>query len=354
MGFRYRKSINFGPVRINLSKSGIGWSVGVKGARFTKKASGGYRTTVGVPGTGVSYVKDYSGKQTNPAKRTDQMEQPYRPQVLLDKAPVLDAASREAQLTPGAESIAKKRTKKNWLVLAAVLIIFAGAVGIGYRNMVSTDGAAAVDEIPEDAVWYPDSMVQFETYPGNVRPGDHVSLSIDSVPRTRHTITVLVDGKPMHTTDLIARETDLTGHAAWDWTVPIDASPGQNYILVTAGEYINCIDYAVLDSAGNVVGEAPNRADPYGYQPKPEADVGEMEIEITPPDTETIEPPVDVVDTPIVEDVPKEAEANVTVYVTDTGTKYHNSGCRHLSESSRAIDLDTAIEQGYTACQACH
>lgn len=354
MGFRYRKSVNFGPVRINLSKSGIGWSVGVKGARFTKKARGGYRTTVGVPGTGVSYVKDYPDKQSNPANSTGQMEQPYRPQVLLDKAPVLDAASREAQLTSGAESIAKKRTKKNWLLLAAVLIIFVGAFGIGYRNMVSTDGATAVDEIPEDAVWYPDSRVQFETYPGNVRPGDHVALSIDSVPRTRHTITVLVDGEPMQTTDLIARETDLIGHASWDWTVPIDASPGQNYILVTAGEYINCIDYAVLDSAGNVVGDAPDRASPYGYQPKPEADVGEMEIEITPPYTEIIEPPVDVVDTPIVEDVSKEPEANVTVYVTDTGTKYHNSGCRHLSESSRAINLDTAIEQGYTACQACH
>ena len=60
MGLRYRKSIKLGPMRINLSKSGIGWSVGVKGARFTKKANGGYRTTMSVPGTGVSYVKDYS------------------------------------------------------------------------------------------------------------------------------------------------------------------------------------------------------------------------------------------------------------------------------------------------------
>lgn len=354
MGIRFRKSIQFGPLRINLSKSGIGWSVGGKGARFTKKAGGGYRTTVGVPGTGVSYVKDYSEKRPKSEQYKEQPGQPYRPQALRDKATASDAVVREAKLTPEADPVVRKRTKKNRLVLAAVLIIFIAAVCIGYRNMVSTDGAAVVEEIPASAVWYPDSRVQFETYPGNVSPGDRVFLSIDSAPNTRHTITVLVDGAPMQSTDLIAQETDLTGHAAWTWTVPDDAAPGQSYILVAAGDFFNCIDYAVLDSAGNVVGDAPDRTAPYGHQPEPEMDDGEMEMEITPPDTETVEPPVDAVDTPIVEDMPEEPETTVTVYVTDTGTKYHNSGCRYLSESSRAIDLDSAIAQGYTACQACH
>lgn len=63
MGFRFRKSFGSGPFRVNLSKSGVGWSVGGKSARFTKKASGGYRTTASVPGTGVSYSKDYGGKR---------------------------------------------------------------------------------------------------------------------------------------------------------------------------------------------------------------------------------------------------------------------------------------------------
>ncbi|WP_404975704.1 DUF4236 domain-containing protein [Weissella paramesenteroides] len=58
MGFRYRKSKNFGPLRINLSKSGVGWSVGSKGFRYTKKANGGTRTTTSIPGSGMSWVKD--------------------------------------------------------------------------------------------------------------------------------------------------------------------------------------------------------------------------------------------------------------------------------------------------------
>ena len=56
MGFRFRKSKNFGPFRVNVSKSGIGWSVGTKGARYTKRADGKTQTTLSVPGTGISYV----------------------------------------------------------------------------------------------------------------------------------------------------------------------------------------------------------------------------------------------------------------------------------------------------------
>ena len=63
MGFRFRKSINAGPVRVNFSKSGVGYSVGGKGFRVTKKANGGVRTTASIPGTGVSYVKDSGSGQ---------------------------------------------------------------------------------------------------------------------------------------------------------------------------------------------------------------------------------------------------------------------------------------------------
>ena len=56
MGFRFRKSINLGGgVRINLSKSGVGYSIGTKGARITKTARGTTRKTFGIPGTGLSY-----------------------------------------------------------------------------------------------------------------------------------------------------------------------------------------------------------------------------------------------------------------------------------------------------------
>lgn len=67
MGIRYRKSFKLGPLRINLSKSGVGYSVGNKFYRVTKKANGGMRTTATLPGTGISNVKDYSKDQVEEA-----------------------------------------------------------------------------------------------------------------------------------------------------------------------------------------------------------------------------------------------------------------------------------------------
>lgn len=73
MGFRFRKSFNAGPFRLNLSKSGVGWSVGTKGVRFTKKAGGGTRSTLSVPGTGLSYVKETGkGRSNGRAQNTKQ------------------------------------------------------------------------------------------------------------------------------------------------------------------------------------------------------------------------------------------------------------------------------------------
>lgn len=73
MGFRFRKSIKIGPARVNLSKSGVGYSVGTKGFRVTKKAGGGTRTTASIPGTGISYTKDSSSKKktsSSPTKKS--------------------------------------------------------------------------------------------------------------------------------------------------------------------------------------------------------------------------------------------------------------------------------------------
>ena len=61
MGLRFRKSINLGPLRINLSKSGVGFSLGVKGFRIGRSAKGKNTATVSLPGTGLSYVQDLDG-----------------------------------------------------------------------------------------------------------------------------------------------------------------------------------------------------------------------------------------------------------------------------------------------------
>lgn len=63
MGMRFRKSFGSGPFKVNLSKSGIGYSIGTKGFRHTKTANGRTRNTYSIPGTGISYVDEKSNKR---------------------------------------------------------------------------------------------------------------------------------------------------------------------------------------------------------------------------------------------------------------------------------------------------
>jgi hypothetical protein len=57
MGFNFRKSINLGKgFKANVSKSGVGFSWGVKGFRVSRSSKGSTRATVSLPGTGISYT----------------------------------------------------------------------------------------------------------------------------------------------------------------------------------------------------------------------------------------------------------------------------------------------------------
>ena len=91
MGFRYRKSINLGGgFRINMSKSGIGYSWGVKGYRVTKTAKGTTRRTASIPGTGISYVQEEGKRNGNVGNRGTV---PTSPQP----APVIDNNNYDTQ-----------------------------------------------------------------------------------------------------------------------------------------------------------------------------------------------------------------------------------------------------------------
>jgi hypothetical protein len=58
--------------------------------------------------------------------------------------------------------------------------------------------------------------------------------------------------------------------------------------------------------------------------------------------------------TPVVEETPQEEPVSETVYITESGAKYHRDGCQYLSHSQIAISKDDAIAQGYTPCSRCN
>lgn len=66
MGLRFKKSIKLGSgARLNIGKKSVGMSVGGKGARYSVSSSGRRTKSVGIPGTGLSYVSTSGGRKSS-------------------------------------------------------------------------------------------------------------------------------------------------------------------------------------------------------------------------------------------------------------------------------------------------
>lgn len=73
MGFRFRKSIKIAPgLKINFNKKSVGATLGTKGAHYTINSSGRRTSSVGIPGTGISYTESSgpTSKTTTKQKST--------------------------------------------------------------------------------------------------------------------------------------------------------------------------------------------------------------------------------------------------------------------------------------------
>lgn len=57
MAWQFRKSKTFGPIRLSVSKRGLGVSAGAGPVRISQGADGKTRRTIRVPGTGIFNTK---------------------------------------------------------------------------------------------------------------------------------------------------------------------------------------------------------------------------------------------------------------------------------------------------------
>lgn len=138
MGFRYRKSINLGGgFRINLSKSGVGYSWGTKGYRITKTAKGTTRRTYSIPGTGLSYTEESGGRSNRQTGNRNTNRTPSQPTYQsLDASDerVIESAdiSQFKQVEQGNVSSAVERViRLNWIgtiLLWGTLLAFGNPV----------------------------------------------------------------------------------------------------------------------------------------------------------------------------------------------------------------------------------
>jgi hypothetical protein len=142
MGMRYRKSINLGGgFRINISKSGVGYSWGMKGFRYTKTARGTTRKTYSIPGTGLSYVEE-SGKR----KRSNDSMNPnqYQAAISTENVNVSDYQPAEyGELLAQMKKAQRLDYLSTWLIVTIILatipvFIFTAIAGVILKIVVRT------------------------------------------------------------------------------------------------------------------------------------------------------------------------------------------------------------------------
>lgn len=130
MGFYLRKSISVGPLRFNLSKSGIGVSAGVKGLRFGVGPRGNYVQM----GRGGLYYRAILPPSTDSRRSPAQPELTPSPQIPLgthapleeiesaDVSQIVDSSSRELL-----DELNRKRAKMHlWPIVAIASVVILG------------------------------------------------------------------------------------------------------------------------------------------------------------------------------------------------------------------------------------
>lgn len=72
MGLRFKKSIKIAPgVKLNLNKNSTSVTFGARGAHYTVNSKGKKTASIGIPGTGISYVQSTVARIPSNLKATN-------------------------------------------------------------------------------------------------------------------------------------------------------------------------------------------------------------------------------------------------------------------------------------------
>ena len=153
MGFYFRKTVKFGPMRLNFSKSGIGVSAGVKGARVSMGPRGTYIHA----GTGGFYYSQRIGGpsvRTAPPRPTPTRQQPgWQPaappiqeQYRIESADVSRLVeTNNAELLEQINSAARQTRHAPFAVLATLALS-----AVAFVAVAALTGALIAAGLPDD------------------------------------------------------------------------------------------------------------------------------------------------------------------------------------------------------------
>lgn len=324
MGFRFRKSFKIAPgVRVNVGKKSVGISAGVKGARVSVNSSGRKTTTVGLPGTGLSYSKtEKIGGSKTKAASTSASAEP------------LDTITRPDLPPAQPQEEKKKNGCCGCAVYAFIALLIIGALGscIGgtddkdKQTDTANDGtqAAVITQLTQtsDAVTEIDlGSSQALTY--TVDPSDF-AMTADAVYATTSDSDVLAVSAEC-LSDPARVEVTLTGKAAGtaNYTVRAADSDVQQTGQVTVHD--RAAEQAEAEAKAKAEQEAAEKA--AQEQAAAEAAAAQQAAQEQ-----------------------AAAQQSETVYITPSGKRWHRSASC-AGKNARAVTMDQVGSR--TPCQKC-
>lgn len=123
MPTRFRRSFNILPgVKVNVSKTGISFTVGTRGYHLNF-SNRGVRQTVGLPGSGLSnssyIVKNDSKSET---------EKPARRKATASKKSENEEGVAETAQSDVQDVTAARRRSSPWMLLLGIVVVYLGAL----------------------------------------------------------------------------------------------------------------------------------------------------------------------------------------------------------------------------------
>lgn len=136
MGFFFRRSTSIGPFRLNFSRSGIGASVGVRGARLTMTPRGTTYVTVGSHGF---YYREALSSRDDVRRLHPTAPTPAQPQTASSEGTLVSAGSLDLVDSSSARLVQQLNERANQVNPAWILYIGA---------LMSLAGLAMLPDIP--------------------------------------------------------------------------------------------------------------------------------------------------------------------------------------------------------------
>lgn len=241
MGWRFHRSIRLSKgLRINFGKTGTSFTTGVRGAHVTVNTNGKRTTSVGIPGTGISYVKtDKIGGKSAP------------------KSDTFPSAANGGTY-PGSGTT-RPKNHRGCLTAVAVFVILGLAGGIitqcsggsspASSAVPASSGVSSISEESSAALSSKMSSVPASNQskseagaklavanaPGTVPSGGSASITVRGKPNTQYSIAVYYSAGKSSAGGLEAQTSGPDGTVTWTWKVGRNTKAGTHRIVVSGG-----------------------------------------------------------------------------------------------------------------------